>query len=123
MGSARDLVNQFYELSNSPQAGLADMRPLIAADIAFTGPLNHASGAAEYRAILEQLLPAHQGYRMHQQFESGDQVCSIYDLLLTAPGGQTIAVPMVDWIVVRDGQVAAQTLFYDPRAFMQAFGI
>ena len=78
---------------------------------------------AQYTAILEQQLPAHQGCRMHQQFEFGGQVCSIYDLLLNMPGGQTIAVPMVDWIVVRDGQVAAQTLFYDPCAFIQAFGI
>jgi len=30
---------------------------------------------------------------------------------------------MVGEIVVRDGQVAAQTLFYDQRAFMQVFGI
>jgi ketosteroid isomerase-like protein len=123
MGTARDTVNHFYTLSNQQAAGLPAMRALITDDITLEGPLNHTSGADAYVAVLEQLLPAHVDYRIHTQFEADDQVCSIYDLLLKAPTGQTIAIPMVDWITLRDGLIAAQKLYYDPRELMQAFGM
>src|SRR5206468_4298961 len=106
MGTALDTVNHFYVLSNQQAAGLPAMRALITDDITLEGPLNHTSGADAYVAVLEQLLPAHVEYRIHQQFADG-QVCSIYDLLLRAPAGQTIAIPMVDWITLRDGRIAA----------------
>ena len=87
MGSALDTVNHFYALSNQQAAGLPAMRALITDDITLEGPLNRTSGAEAYVAVLEQLLPAHVEYRIHRQFEEDDQVCSIYDLLLTAPSG------------------------------------
>jgi SnoaL-like domain len=123
MGSARDTVNHFYALSNQQAAGLPAMRALITDDIILEGPLNRTSGAEAYVAVLEQLLPAHVEYRIHRQFEEDDQVCSIYDLLLKAPAGQTIALPMVDWITLRGGQIAVQKLYYDPRELMLAFGM
>ena len=123
MGTALDTVNHFYALSNQQAAGLPAMRALISDDITLEGPLNRTSSADAYVAVLEQLLPAHVEYRIHKQFEADDQVCSIYDLLLRAPAGQTIAVPMVDWITLRDGRIAEQKLYYDPRELMQAFGI
>jgi ketosteroid isomerase-like protein len=123
MGKALAMANRMYEASNRQLAGLPEMAELITDDMTFTGPLNSTSNAEEYLALLGTFLQAHQGYRISRQFEDGDHACSIYDLLLTTPSGETLAVPMVDWIRLRDGKIAEQRLYYDPRAFMAAMGL
>jgi hypothetical protein len=60
---------------------------------------------------------------MHRQFADGDDVCSIYDLIMATPDGGTITLPMVDWIRVVNGRMAEQRIYYDPREFAQAFGM
>ena len=60
---------------------------------------------------------------MAVQIEDGDSVCSIYDLLMTSPAGETFAIPMVDWLRVVNGRIAEQRVYYDPRTFLKAFGM
>ena len=74
--SAIDIVNSFYDVSNKKLEGLRQMKEMLSEDIEFIGPLNRTSGVKQYIALLEQLLPAHEGYRLHKQFEDGNHVCS-----------------------------------------------
>ena len=123
MSNAVDIVNLYYDLSNKKLAGLREMKEMFAEDIEFVGPLNRISGAKQFLALLEQFLPAHEGYRLHKQFEDGDHVCSIYDLLMKSPSGKTVSITMADWIRVSNGKIAEQKLYYDPRDMMKAFGM
>jgi hypothetical protein len=96
---------------------------MFAEDIEFVGSLNRTSGAKQFHALLEQFLPAYEGYRLHKQFEDGDHACSIYDLLVKSPSGKTESITMADWIRVSNGKIAEQKLYYDPRDFMKAVGM
>ncbi len=122
MGQALDVVNRFYDLTNH-QRQTKGMEQLVAEDMSFWGPLQTVSGAKAYIALNEQLLPFHAGVEMTGQIEDGDNVCSRYDLLMQSPAGETFAIPMVDWLRVVDGRIVEQRVYYDPRPFLDAFGM
>jgi ketosteroid isomerase-like protein len=122
MGQTLDVVNTFYDLTNH-QRQTKGMEQLITEDMSFWGPLQTVSGANAYIALNEQLLQFHAGVEMVVQIEDGDSVCSIYDLLMKSPAGETFAIPMVDWLRVVNGRIAEQRVYYDPRTFLEAFGM
>ncbi len=119
MGKSADIVNRFYDVCNNRQgAGLGD---LVAANIAFEGPLMKLSGAEQYLSTVGPFLKFHQGMRMLRQFEDGPHVCSVYEMTLGTPAGGRITFAFADWIRVEGGQVAEQKLYYDPREFAKVF--
>lgn len=122
MTQALEIVNRYYEATNSkkdPDAAGA----LMAEGFLFIGPLMRVEGRDANVDLLRQFLPAHVETRMQKQFVDGDEVCSIYDLVVASPSGEAITMPMADWIRVEDGRVANQTIYYDPREFARAFGM
>ena len=127
MGRALAIVTRFYDLTNEKSRPasqiIADLRHLVADNIEFVGPLMQMRGASEYLALNERLLPAHLETRILRQFEDGDQVCSIYELVLRTPKGGTLTLPMADWIKVSNGRVVEQRTYFDPREFAAAFGM
>jgi len=121
MGHATDVVDRFYEATNARRT--QDLPALVADDVTFVGPLMQATGAQEYVAMNEQLLGFHAGTRMLRQFESDEDVCSIYELDMSTSAGGSISVTIADWIRVADGKIASQRIYFDPRAFADAFGM
>jgi ketosteroid isomerase-like protein len=121
MGQSTDVVDRFYEATNARRA--QDLPALVADDVTFVGPLMQATGAQEYVAMNEHLLGFHADTRMLRQFESGEDVCSIYELDMSTPAGGSISVTIADWIRVADGKIASQRIYFDPRAFADAFGM
>jgi ketosteroid isomerase-like protein len=122
MGSALDTVNAFYRATlDEPDLDAASS--LVAPDITFIGPLQRADGEQAYMELNAQLVPLHEATRMQAQFERGDEVCSIYELDVRAPSGTLVTLSMADWITIRDGRVAGQRIYYDPREFASAFGM
>ncbi len=121
MEKSVDVVNRFYEATDNRR--LEDLRALVSEDVTFTGPLMRTTGSKEYVAMNEQLLGFHSGTRILHQFEHGDDVCSIYELSMTTPAGGSLTVPIADWIQVKNGKIAAQRIYFDPREFAQAFSM
>ena len=121
MEKSVDLVNRFYEATDNHR--LDDLKALVSDDMTFVGPMMKATGAKEYVAMNEQLLPFHSGTSMLHQFEDGDDVCSIYEFSVTTPAGGSLTLPMADWIRVKNGKIAAQRIYFDPREFGQAFSM
>jgi ketosteroid isomerase-like protein len=74
-------------------------------------------------ALNERLLPFHLQTRLLRQFEAGEDVCSIYEMDLPTPAGDTLTVEMADWIQVKDGRIRHQRIYYDPREFADALGM
>ncbi len=120
MGEAIQVVSRFYELAERKK--IKELGELLAEDMSFVGPVMHTSGAKNYVAMNEQLLPYHVRTRMQSQFENGNDVCSIYEMDLKTPSGGSLTLQIADWIRVAKGKIAEQRIYYDPREFAKAFG-
>ena len=42
---------------------------------------------------------------------------------MSTPAGGSISVTIADWIRVEKGKIASQRIYFDPRAFADAFGM
>jgi len=122
MSSALEIVNRYYDATNSKKDSDA-AGALMQADFVFLGPLMKVEGKTANVELLKKFLPMHVTTRMHKQFMSDDEVCSIYDLVVSNPAGGTITMPIADWVRVENGLLAEQTIYYDPREFSKAFGM
>lgn len=123
MGEALQTVNRFYEAWTKKLEGLDEIAQLVAEDMVFSGPLMGTRGRQQYLDTIRQLLPAHGGYEFFRQFEDGDEVCSIYETLVTAPDGRTLSLTVADWTRLVNDQIVEQRIYYDPREFAAAFGM
>lgn len=122
MGMTLEIVNRFYDATNNRKS-IKETAGLIADDLTFTGPVIQTKGAREYLALLAKFLPTHVETRMVRQFEDGNDVCSIYDLVQKTPTGGAITLRVADCIRISMGKVAEQRIYYDPREFVKAFGL
>lgn len=122
MAKALQIVNQFYDVSLK-RKDAEGIRPFLADDFTFVGPLAQTSGAEAFIDLNKGFLPAHVETRILQQFEVGDEVCSIYELDLRKPDGDIFTTMMADWVTVRNDRMAEQRIYYDPREFVEAFGM
>lgn len=120
--SAVAVVNQFYEVSLK-QKDAEGIRPFLTDDFRFVGPVDQRIGADEFVELNKGFLPFMMDTRMQQQFAAGDQVCSIYEVDVRTPAGETLTLEMADWVLVQNGRMAEQRIFYDPRPFVAAFGM
>ena len=119
MGKALDVVNQYYDLLNNKN--FISLKDLLSEEMSFAGPLVQRSDADEYIEALKRLFKFHKKSQMLKQFENGNDVCSIYDLVKDKPAGGSLSVTIADWIRVVDGRIIEQKIFYDPRKFTKAF--
>ena len=109
----------YYDLLNNKNfSGLKD---LLSENMSFTGPVVQRSGANGYIDALKRLFKFHKKSQVLQQFENGNDVCSIYGLIMDKPAGGSLSVVIADWIRVVDGRIAEQKIYYDPREFVKAF--
>ena len=122
MTDALKLVNEFYAVTFKTKR-VEEIAKLVADDFKFEGPLQQSNDAAGYIEINRDLLPAHVATRMLHQFLDGLDICSIYEIDLRTPRGDILTAKMADWISVRDGKLASQSIYYDTRDFVEAFGI
>ena len=113
MGQALDIVNRFMQ-SQDPS--------LLADDFSFLGPVDQTTGIDAFMKLNESFFPLVRGMRMLKQFEQGNNVCSIYAMDLTSPSGTSLTLNIADWVVVNNGKMAQERLYYDAREFASAFG-
>ena len=114
------VVNEFYEVSLK-QKDAEGIRPYLTDDFRFVGPLDQRTGADNFVELNKGFLPLMVDTRMQQQFAAGDHVCSIYELDVRTPAGETLTMEMADWVLVQNGRMAEQRIYYDPRPFVAAF--
>ena len=122
MTATLDTVNDFLDLTNN-QKDIARAVTLLSPDVIFDGPLMRTSGVDQYAALLDRFLPAHVDTRILRQFEDGEEACSVCELDVRSPAGETITLSMMEWFRLRDGQIAEHRVYYDPRDFERAFGL
>jgi ketosteroid isomerase-like protein len=113
MGQALDIVNRFMQ-SQDPS--------LLADDFSFIGPVDQTKGIDAFMKLNASFFPLVTGMRMLKQFEQGHDVCSIYEMDLASPSGTSLTLNIADWVVVNNGKMVQERLYYDTRAFAAAFG-
>ena len=122
MATALEIVNKYYDATNNKKDATA-AGALMAEDFFFVGPLMRIEGKKANIELLKKFLPMHVETRLHKQFTDSNDVCSIYDLVVSNPAGGTITMPMADRMRVTNGKLTEQTIYYDPREFAKAFGM
>jgi hypothetical protein len=119
MGKSLEVVNRYYDAWNYKRG--EGVRDLVTANVSYLGPLERASTVEEMMAMAAKYAPMHGGMKMLRQFEDGDHVCSIYELIVRTPEW-TLSIPTADWIRLVDGRVAEQRVFQDVREVIKKFG-
>jgi ketosteroid isomerase-like protein len=117
---AQDVVERYYAAFDAHRN---DWQDLVTDDVVFEGPVQHARGKAEFVGLTAQFLGAHRATRLLRRIADGDTVTSLFEFVIDAPNGQQLTCPVSEWATVQDGRITEFRLYYDPRDFMQAFGM
>jgi ketosteroid isomerase-like protein len=117
---AQEVVERYYAAFDAHRN---DWQDLVTDDVVFEGPVQHARGKAEFVGLTAQFLGAHRATRLLRRIADGDTVTSLFEFVIDAPSGQQLTCPVSEWATVRDGRIAEFRLYYDPRDFVQAFGM
>ena len=113
MGQALDLVNRFMQ-SQDPS--------LLAENFCFLGPVDQTTGVDAFMKLNASFFPLVTGMSMLKQFEQGNDVCSIYEMDLKAPSGTSLTLHSADWVVVNEGKLVEERIYYDAREYAAVFG-
>jgi len=113
MGQALDTVNRFMQSQDTS---------LLAEDFKFIGPVDQTTGIGPFVKLNQSFFPMVTGMRLLKQFENGDDVCSIYEVDFKPLTGDVLTLKVADWVVVKDGKMAEERLYYDAREYAAAVG-
>ena len=116
---ARDVVERYYSAFD---AHTEDWKDLVTDDVVFDGPLQHARGKAEFVGLTGQFLQAHRETHLLGRIANGNEVASLFEFDIEAPNGERMTCPVAEWATVVDGKIKEFRVYYDPRAFVRAFG-
>lgn len=117
-----EIVEKFLQLTNDDH-DIEGAVGLMAEDIKFIGPAAQCNNKDEYRELLAQFIPVHIGWKKHQAFEKGDEVCFIEDIDVSTPQGKKITLELSEWFKISGGKIKEHKVFYDPTEFKSAFGL
>jgi hypothetical protein len=105
------LALQFMEIFFSGEQ-MDRLRPLLADDFSFSGPLYQFDSTDAYINSLETDPPKGFEYEMIRSFEDESSACIIYQF--TKPG---VSTPMAQIFEVRKGKISKILLVFDTDAF------
>lgn len=88
------------------------LRPLLADNFSFRGPLYRYDSAEEYITAMASDPLKSASYRIIRSFKSDDAACLIYQF--TKPG---VSTPMTQLFEVSDGRIFRVRLMFDSAAF------
>jgi ketosteroid isomerase-like protein len=117
---ARDVVERYY--ASFDKHG-SDWQDLVTDDVVFDGPVQHARGKAEFVGMTARFLGVHRATRLLRRVADQDTVTSMFEFVIDAPNGQQLTCPVAEWATVSDGRIREFRVYYDPREFVQAFGM
>lgn len=94
------------------------LRPALADDVQFDGPLAQVSGADEYVESTAGLYGITTDLQIHKVLADDSDAITWFELhtSLAAP------VPVANWCHVKDGKIAAVRVAFDPRGLVSGSG-
>jgi hypothetical protein len=107
LGNTEAAATRYIELVGARD--LAPLDGLFADDLVAT--TNGATfGKADWITALRRLLPVVVRNDIREIFTNGDKAAVVYDFVTDTDAG---AVPCVEWVTVRDGQIATIELIFE----------
>jgi SnoaL-like domain len=98
------------------------LRPLIADDVSFHGPLAQVQGADDYISSIDGLFGATDKIVIHRRWVDADSEAGTGDVLtwfdLHVRGAPP--APVASWIHVEDGAIQRVQVTFDPRGMLAA---
>jgi predicted SnoaL-like aldol condensation-catalyzing enzyme len=78
----------------------------------FDGPMMQFDSAAAFTGMLREMAQVWTcDHKISREIEAGNEAVLAYDLVMTAPIAQTVA--MVEWVRVEDGKITDIKLMFD----------
>jgi YHS domain-containing protein len=91
---------------------------LVSEDFCFQGPMRATTGRSALRDIAAHVAPHARGHRILQQWQNGDEVCTIYELNVET-GTEATSLLVSEWDSVRDGLVTSSLMLFDTAPFQR----
>ena len=97
----------------------AGARAKLADRLDFVGPFEAFTKPEDYLAALQKLHHIVERVDLHKVFDSGEDVCLLYDLVTKTPAGTAF---IAEWHHVKDGKIDKIRVVFDPRPFAPMMG-
>jgi ketosteroid isomerase-like protein len=92
------------------------LRPILADDVSFSGPLAEVRGAGEYVDAIRGLFAGTERVLVHRRWVDGDDALTWFDMHLAG----VPPAPVASWIRARDGRIERVQVTFDPRGILAA---
>jgi len=118
-----EIVNKYLNIifvENKNGEGLSD---ILATDFVFDDPFSPARGAKDFISKTQNWIKAKKTIQMEKQFADGNNVCSIYNIGVVTPSGDTANFRLADYIKLLNGKIIMEQAFFaDPVKFAKTMG-
>lgn len=112
--TATSVVNDYLDAFYAGDHDAA--RNLVADQYSFSGPFVTVTGKDPFFDSAAGLKSMVRGHRLVRQWSEGEDICSIYDVTLSGPGGAG-TVTMSEWHQVSGGLLQSGRVLFDSAAF------
>ena len=112
MGKSLDVIKQFHKAWN--EKNIDEIGNLITENIKYEGPLLTWNNKNEYIEGAKQILPGFESIKILREFEDGDTVFAIEEIIFNTPDGKKI-VELAEVYEIIDNKITKSKTYYDPR--------
>jgi ketosteroid isomerase-like protein len=112
MSTSTELATAYFDAWRAKDTKA--LRPHLAEDVEFAGPLAEVTGADEYVESIRHLFDSTRGLEIVKVFADGPDVLTWFDL--TVEGAPT--TPVVNWCHVEDERITDVKVIFDPRGML-----
>jgi len=106
------VMGRYFEAWRAGDPGL--LRPVLADDVTFIGPLGSAANANDYVSSIQGLWAITTGLDIRHMFVDGGDVLTWFDLQTDG----TPPMPVANWSHVEDGRITRVQVTFDPRPLL-----
>ncbi|MBA3829371.1 MAG: nuclear transport factor 2 family protein [Taibaiella sp.] len=118
-----EIVNKYLNIifvENKNGEGLSD---ILATEFVFDDPFSPARGAKDFISKTQNWIRAKKSIKIEKQFVDRNSVCSIYNIAVVTPSGDTADFKLTDYVKLLDGKIVMEQVFFaDPVKFAKALG-
>jgi limonene-1,2-epoxide hydrolase len=113
MGKSIETIKKFHKAWNDKN--LEAIGSLLTDDTVYEGPLVTWKGKKQYLEGAKEILQGFAGMKVLQQFEDGNTVFTIEEILVNTPDGKVI-LQVAEVNEIKGDKISKAKTFYDPRS-------
>lgn len=98
-------------------------KDLLAEEVKLVGPLAAVEGKAAFIKVNEPFFASTRESQLHNLVENGNRIITQITTIVTAPDGETLALPVSEWYEFSEGKLTSLRVFFDTHEFRRRFGM